>query len=193
MARLPGDGSGLLAAYAWAESADPLLEAIAITLATPGDGSVRDVLAPRLEFAGRLTVAEALQATLGIEDFAWGSVVAQIDHLPGWDVIIEPNGWAASMPETLARLSARGTAVSVFWNVNAVIAFSLARDGSIVRSFDGLLYNDPGVPLPEEAGLPWGIEAPRASVLAVMERLTGVQIEREWLLRTTRLTWVVPL
>ena len=72
-----------------------------------------------------------------------------------WDVIIEPCGWAASVPETLAHLSAGGTGINVFWNVNAVVTFSLARTGALVRTFDALLYDDAADALPEERGLRW--------------------------------------
>jgi hypothetical protein len=44
---------------------------------------------------------------------------------------VEPNGWAASMPEVITRLSTGGIAVNVLWNVKSVITFSLARDGEL--------------------------------------------------------------
>ena len=188
-----GDGERLLARYAWSEADDPRLDAMSITLVQPADGSAIRVLGPRREFPHPLTVAQALDETLGLDDFAWGSVVAQVDRLGDWDAIIEPNGWAASMPETLAQLSAAGVAVNVFWNVEAVVTFGLARAGALVREFNGLLYNDGREPLPEEDGLAWGVEAPRASCFAVMERVTGITLERDWLLNRARATYVVPL
>jgi hypothetical protein len=187
------DGEPLLRRYAWAENGDPLVEAVSITLVQPADGFALAALRPRREISARLTVEQALAEAFALEDFAWGSVLAQSDRLGDWDVIIEPCGWAASVPETLARLSAGGTAVNVFWNVNAVITFSLARTGALVRTFDALLYNDETDALPEEHGLRWGVDAPRASALAVMERLTGVPLERDWLLGRARRSFVVPV
>ncbi len=187
------DGEPLLQRYGWAENEDPLVEAVSITLVQPADGSALAALRPRREITAQLTVGQALAEAFALEDFAWGSVLAQSDRLGDWDVIIEPCGWAASVPETLARLSAGGSAINVFWNVNAVITFSLARAGALVRTFDALLYDEAADALPEEQGLRWGVDAPRASALAVMERLTGVPVEREWLLGRARRSFVVPL
>lgn len=185
--------TSLLAAYEWADSDDPLLEALSITLARPNDGRVPNGLSPRRELPVRLDIAETLDATLGLEDFAWGAVLAQIDSVDGWAVVVEPNGWAGSMPDVLQRLSVDGVAVNVFWNVNAVIRFSYARNGALVREFDGLLYDSPDDPIPEEMGFRWVDDRPRASVLGVMERLTGVRLARDWLLATPRRTFEVPL
>jgi hypothetical protein len=193
----PNDGQpstdDLLAAYAWAESADPRLEAMSITLVRPGDERALQVLAPREQLPGPMTVAQGLRAQDGIPDFAWGSVLVQTDSIDHWAALVEPNGWAASMPEVVARLSEQGEAVNAFWNVNAVMSFTLARDGGVVRTFDPLLYDALDGPLPEETDLPWGVGRPRASALALMERLTGVRIGRDWLLERPRETFVVPI
>ena len=187
------DGEPLLQRYAWAENGDPLVEAVSITLIQPADGSALAALRPRREITAALTVGQALAEAFALDDFAWGSVLARSDRLADWDVIIEPCGWAESVPETLGACSAGGTAINVFWNVNAVITFSLARTGALVRTFDALLYDEAADALPEERGLRWGVGAPRASALAVMERLTGVPLERDWLLGRARRSFVVPL
>ena len=183
----------LLAAYEWADSDDPLVEALSITLAQPEDGRLPDGLSPRRELPELLTVSATLDAIGRLADFAWGAVLAQIDSRDGWAVVVEPNGWAASMPEVIQHLSMGGVAVNVSWNVNAVITFSMARDGELVRTFDGLLYDSPDEPLPEEMGFPWGDDRPRASVLGVMERVTRVRLPRDWLLTTPRRTFEVPV
>jgi hypothetical protein len=187
------DGKPLLRRYAWAENEDPLVDAVSITLVQPADGSALAALRPRREISARLTVEQALAEAFALDDYAWGSVLAQSDRLGDWDVIIEPCGWAASVSETLARLSVGGAAINVFWNVNAVITFSLARAGVMIRTFDALLYDDGADALPEEQGLRWGVDAPRASALALMERLTGMPVERDWLLGRARRSFVVPL
>ncbi|MEA2631369.1 MAG: hypothetical protein QOE66_1588 [Chloroflexota bacterium] len=183
----------LTGAYGWAESGDRRLEAISITLVRPDDEWPLQVLAPREQLPGLMTVAEALEAEGDLVDFAWGSVLVQTDSIDGWAALIEPNGWAASMPEALVRLAAFGEAVNVFWNVNAVMSFSLARDGALVRTFDPLLYDDTDGPLPDETELPWGVDLPRASALALVERLTHVRIDAAWLLERPRETFVVPI
>jgi hypothetical protein len=97
------------------------------------------------------------------------------------------------MPDALSSLSAGGIAVNAFWNVEGVATFGLARDGSPIRSFDALLYDRAAAALPEEVGLPWGVTAPRASLLALLERLTGVRIQRTWLLDLPRPAYEIPL
>jgi hypothetical protein len=183
----------LLDVYGWAESGDPRLEAISIALVQPDDEQALAALTPRERLPGTMTVAQALDAQGRLEDFAWGSVLAQTDSLDGWAALIEPNGWAASLPDAIARLSTWGEAVNAFWNVNAVMSFALARGGVVVRHFDPLLYDEDEGRLPDETELRWGTDRPRASALALMERLTGARIERDWLLERSRPTFVVPI
>ena len=71
--------------------------------------------------------------------------------------------------------------------------FGLARGGATVRLFDPLLYYPSNDTLPEEHELEWGVGHPRASALALMARLTGVGIDRAWLLDNRRMSYVVPL
>jgi hypothetical protein len=179
--------------YRWADtSRDRRLEAISVTLVEPADDGVVAALAPRRELPGRLTIERALAAGLELDDFAWGSLVAQVDELGGWSVIVEPNGWAASTPAALARLSRLGRAFNVCWNVNADMTFGAATGGAIVRQFDPLLYDDADDRLAEEAGLPFGRpEQVRAASLALLTRLTGVGIDPTWLLDRERRTFIV--
>ncbi len=61
--------------------------------------------------------------------------------------------------------------------------------GACATGSGGLLYDSADAPLPEEVGFPWGAERPRASMLGVMERITGVRIPRDWLLHSSRPTF----
>jgi hypothetical protein len=97
------------------------------------------------------------------------------------------------MPKAVMRIAGRGEAVNVFWNVNAVMSFALACNGVLVRTFDPLLDDDADGPLPDETELQWGVDRPRASALALMERLTQVRIDRAWLRERRRETFVVPI
>ena len=119
--------------------------------------------------------------------------VVQAASLGDWLVLVEPNGYLTTMSETAAALSAGGMAVSVFWNVNRLMNLVLAREGAVIRRFDPLLFASTawGEPLPEEAGLVFGeVEpSPLIAALELTERLTGVRVERTWLLDEPRPTW----
>lgn len=181
--------------YRWVDERPDLFDAVSITLARPASEALIEVLAPRRQMPVPLIYADALDAAFALEDFAAGSVLAQLDELQGWTTIIEPCGWAASMPDVVERLSVDGVAVNVFWNVNANMSTSLARDGALVRQFDPLLYHPGDRPLPEELGLNFGDPSGRLrrSCLAFLARCTGVEIDEGWLLETPRRTFVVPV
>ena len=127
------------------------------------------------------------------QDHDTGSYVVQAEQRDPWVVLVEPNGYLASIPEAVSALSDLDVAVSVYWNVNAQMRFAMYADGVLVRSFDPLLpdLGPEGQPLAEEAGLPFGVdgEVPEAAALTLAERLTGVAIDRAWLLDQARPTW----
>ena len=117
----------------------------------------------------------------------------QVGERDGWTVLVEPNGYAAGGPGAMARLSRSGTAISLFWTVNASMGFELARNGSVVRAFDPLLFSlgAMGNRLPEEAGLAFGEpDGPlKENTLTLAERLTGVRLDEAWVRDTPRPTW----
>jgi hypothetical protein len=119
--------------------------------------------------------------------------VVQAAELDGWLVLVEPNGFLTSRPETAATLSRAGSLFSVYWNVNRLMSFVAARDGVVVRRFDPLLFGSTaeGKPLAEEEGLVFGqVEpSPLSAAMQLTERLTGVTIGRAWILEETRKTW----
>jgi hypothetical protein len=182
-----------LARFGWLAASDPRLEALTITVAECDHSAILDTLGPRLEFPGRMTVDQALTAAFDIDDFAWGATVAQLDSISGWTVLIEPVGWLGSIPEVLMGLAANGRAMSAYWNVNALMSVGFAERGHLIRQFDPLLYEAGDTPLPDELSLPWGVAQPRACSVALIARLTGVVIERDWLLERSRRTFVVPI
>jgi len=98
-----------------------------------------------------------------------------------WTFVWEDNGFQGADPHRAASLAAESTFVSMFWNVNSLMSFTLARDGQIVRQFDPLFHDDDpspvpaiGDPLPDEADLDWETE-PRLSGLTLLSRLTGTE------------------
>jgi Family of unknown function (DUF6461) len=116
---------------------------------------------------------------------------AQVDHLDGWTVVIENNGIGGADPANREALSAAGRAVNVFWNVNGVTSFGYAVGGAILRYFDpsGVdSWEDEGEPLPEEVGLDFEDEDanPVAPAILLMQRLTGVTLDGDWVLNTAR-------
>lgn len=116
----------------------------------------------------------------------------QVDQVDGWTVVVEPNGWLLTAQGTAESVSAGGELVSVFWNVNALTQFIVARDTVVVRRFDPLLYDQPsiGEPLPEEAGLPFGQPGEsRAAAVELAEQLTGVRLTKGWLLNQPHPSW----
>ena len=179
--------------YAWAEAEDEVLSALTVTLVQPDDDAAIRTLKPRSRYAQAMTFDEALHAAFDITDWAYGAVLVQTDSLDGWAALVEPCGWASADPGRLAQLSHRGTAISVFWNVNANMQFGVARNGLLVRFFDPLLYDESLGALPEEGEFEWGVDHPRASALALLGRLCGVQFGRDWLLDRARTSYIVPL
>lgn len=100
-----------------------------------------------------------------------------------WTFIWEDNGFQGSLEEVAARMSVRSPFVSVFWNVNAVEAFTYARDGHVVRQFDPYAHDDDagtGDALPAESGLDW--DDAEVSMLRLQAAITGEPIANmSWL------------
>ena len=110
--------------------------------------------------------------------------VAAAARVGSWTVVVEGNGFEATTPGTPERLTDAGHRAGVIYrSVNADMQFIWARDGRIVRSFDPLLYDLPGLGdvLPEEDGLPFGPGSPTASSFALLERLTALRLTQELL------------
>jgi hypothetical protein len=176
--------------FAWADDLGDGIDGLSIAVIRP----LIDDPAAAFSVVERLlpdrTVSEAVDAAFQLDDFAWGSELTLIDRLGDWTVAIQPVGYGTSVPEEVARLSVGGEAASVYWNVNAVMSASIARDGALLRTFDPLLYDAAGA-LDEEGGLPFGVAHARAAALAFLARITGVVIARDWLLAPTRPTYRV--
>ncbi|HEX7277856.1 MAG TPA: DUF6461 domain-containing protein [Acidimicrobiales bacterium] len=103
-------------------------------------------------------------------------------------VTVEYNGFEGSRAEVLRVVSRSATAVSVFWNVNFDMRFSYASGGTVVTSFDPMFPDDvftgtpPRQALPAIEGLPFPEHA-IPSALALAERVTGVRLTRDRILR----------
>ena len=176
--------------FAWADDLGAGIDGLSIAVVRPVIVDPATAFSVVEQLLPDRTVLEAVDAAFQLDDFAWGSEVTLIDQLGDWTVAIQPIGWGTSLPEEVARLSVGGEAANVYWNVNAVMSASFARAGVLIRTFDPLLYDAAGA-LDQEQGLPFGVQHARAAALAFMARVTGVIIERNWLLAPKRPTYRV--
>ena len=141
--------------YAWVED-DEELSAACFTAVT-GVG-VEEVVRrfgadPTAERTA--TFAEAFNALTGTAPLLY-------DELDGDVLVAENNGWQGSRPEVLEGVSRGGRAASVYWSVNADMAFVYAVDGVVVAWFDPLLVehewtgSDPDSVRRQATDLPFG-------------------------------------
>jgi hypothetical protein len=127
---------------------------------------------------GIVSVAEAREWATKQKGPDYGSVI-EAGIANGWVVTVEENGYTATLPDVVGRISKGTRAIVVFRNIHDHASFLYAVDGIVVRSFDPVLYDDPtpwdGPPLPEESGLDVGSH-PMASAFACAERLTRIRL-----------------
>jgi len=113
-----------------------------------------------------------------------------------WTFIWEANGWQGSLVENAVRLSADGSLVSTFWNVNSDMTFLVMEAGEVTRQFDPVFHDHDqspttvvGDPIQFEADLDW-MSAPRMSGLALLARLTGTDLANpSWLSASDVFFW----
>jgi hypothetical protein len=122
---------------------------------------------------------------------------AQVGRVPGGLLVAEHNGWRAE--EVVEPLSRGARLACFFRNVHAIMHFVYAVDGRILAEFDPLLDGrprsgiDPGVIEPALRGLPFGLFAAERSALALVERLTDIRVEPDWLSTPQRAVLMPPL
>lgn len=123
----------------------------------------------------------------------------QIGTVGGSVVLAENNGWRVSEDETAIALSRGGWLTSTFCDVSAVMRFVYAVDGDIRAAFDPLLDkrpeegSDPRCLDELLADLPFDLDAVARSTMLLMERISGVRVEPEWLERPQRAFALAPL
>jgi len=112
-------------------------------------------------------------------------------------LVAEHNGWRA---EEVAEPLSRGARLACFFrNVHAIMRFVYAVDGRILAEFDPLLDigprtgHDPHSIDPALQGLPFGLFGAERSALTLLERLTGVTIDPDWLAAPQRAVVLPPL
>jgi hypothetical protein len=103
-----------------------------------------------VEMAATITVVTGLSAEEVLRAFGAdpASTESLVDTSPGVEpmvavlpidgavLAVEDNGWRATDAGVLRRLSARGRAASMYWNVNGLTRLSFARDGELLAGFE---------------------------------------------------------
>jgi len=166
-----------------------------------------DLLARRDVLSMCWTVVESCRGPLTIESVAaWlGADPAGITEMP-WDaafggaavahlaqsgpavMVAEVNGYSGAMHGVLRRLSENGRAHSVFWNVNMMKSLGCAAFGDLLVAFE-YPDNRTGIDIcalddelePVYAAQRDPEDEPRAAMMAVVERRTGVRLDEDWL------------
>lgn len=175
--------------YAWVENWEGNGFCVALVEAT----SARDVLAAMVpDPAVPIGPARDVRAWARAQRLPHYANAVEATELGPWVVAIEGNGYLATLDDVLGRLSDHRTAIVLFRNVNAVMRFVYATDGSVIRAFDPLLYDNQsswiGEPLAQEHGLTFGLGAPMACAFACAERISGVTLTRAFL--DSRDAWI---
>ena len=121
-----------------------------------------------------------------------GNDAVQIGQIGEAVIAYENNGWTG-IDEAVIKEIAPTISVSLFRKGNAQTRFIYAKHGVILRSFDPVMYNPEGA-LAEETALnfrpvtdsPYSGAGNEARAFQLMEELTGVRLERDWLLKEKR-------
>ena len=177
-----------MAGYAWAEA----LEAYCFTavIGLDLDEAIRRLGGDPARADGQRTFEECFWPADGPQ---W----AQVGAVDGGLLVAEHNGWRAE--EEAETLSRGGRLACFFRNVHAIMHFVYAVDGRILAEFDPLLDvgpragDDPHSIDPALQGLPFGLFGAEWSALTLVERLTGVRIDPDWLAAPQRAVALPPL
>ncbi len=141
--------------YAWTEADHGPFEFGAAVALVKGCSPARalDVLGARR--ATQVAPARAMRDWAAQQDYQHYGTAVEAGEVSGWTVVIELNGYQATLPEPLEALSDDGEAVVIYQNVNGLASFQYAKNGTIVRALDPLLpeLSQMGEPLPEERGI----------------------------------------
>ena len=121
-----------------------------------------------------------------------GNDAVQIGQLGEAVIAYENNGWTGVDVDVIKAIAVP-VSISLFRNVNAQTQFVYAKDGVIIRRFDPVMYDPEGAITEESAlhfspvsGSPYSCAGNEARAFQLMEELTGVRLERDWLLEERR-------
>jgi hypothetical protein len=173
--------------YEWVDS----LEAYCFTAVV---GLELDEAVVRLGGDPAATQARTFDECFWVAD---GPQWALVDQVDGGVLVAEHNGWRGE--EAVGPLSRGARLACFFRNVQAVMHFVYAVDGTVVAEFDPLLHRHPtehgeGTAIAGEMeGLGFGLFAAEPSSLSLLQRLTGVTVRESWLTTPQRAVALPPL
>jgi hypothetical protein len=130
----------------------------------------------------------AVERDLTFEQCFWpadGVQWAQVGAVGSGVLVAEHNGWRAEEVVEILSLGAR--MACFFRNVHAVMHFVYAIDGEVLAEFDPLLEHSAAAGVQPRVldgvvgDLPFGLFGAEPSAMSLLERLTGVRVERSWL------------
>lgn len=168
--------------YAWTESDHgpfALGAAVALVRGCPPARALEVLGAGR---ATQVAPAQVVRDWAAEQDCEHYGTAVEAGEIGDWTIVVELNGYQATVPGLIEKLSRDGEAVVIFQNVNALSSFQYARNGIIVRAFDPLLphMGQTGERLPQEAGIAFpggkGELHPMPGAFLLAERLTGIRL-----------------
>ena len=166
--------------YRWIDA--EALDAFCLTIAVGAQLTAVESAFKIVPESRKLTTVAQYWDTFG-KDSEGGNDAVQINTLGRSIIAFENNGWTGSddYGQKLYIKIGCPVYVSIFKNINSVMRFLYASNGALVRAFDPLLYEPEGA-IPEEGAFMWGLDHPLRSSFALAEKLTGIEITRDWLL-----------
>jgi hypothetical protein len=148
--------------------------------------------------AGRRCATLAAAGELGARAYPNDLPLVIADRCGDWVLLAENNGFHGSLREVLAGLSRGTVAASVYWNVNMQSSIGYAEDGQLLAAFDFVISQHAGGTDPDRLapfldGLTFtNAHRKKAEAMAVLERVSGVRVGREWLRQRHPASVVVP-
>lgn len=118
--------------------------------------------------------------------------VVQIDELGDGLMIYSPYGFRPFA--RIVALSPRGVAAAFTTTVELDTSIRVAKNGKLIRDFDPFFYDrhERKGALPEEKGLGFGSrQTPFAPSWRLIDRLTSLHVEKDWLYNTSHPTYVL--
>ena len=171
--------------YTWVD-ADERMEAFCMTVVC--DVALAEVVSRFGGEPGSATESTFADALNGVP----GPTSILVDDLGPGVVVAENNGWWGVHEELATAVSHGGRLASYYRSVNADMTFVHVVDGSVRAFFDPLLDPVPAALADAADGLDFDAETVGAPSFALLERLTGVRIERDWLLERPHPRVAVP-